>query len=290
MLPLCAAASSPAPLFDSSARQNLLFGWNAIPQLLERCLASSVCAGTDRRMMEDLLRGFRLPADTQPAFVFVQDRDSEFCRNNRDVYGTDRIWSAPIKVCEPRLYEAVSGAPLWSAEVAVNEMMELAFLKSSPLDENVVADITTRIVELSNFEVRELRYPLEGLEALRLVSISDPDRDDMGFAMLLAPGMSYDIVASAWAVSPCELKGGVTKNITLGRPHWNSDGQIDGYGAASISGSAEAVVGCLEQGHDVSYAALLQWSLSFDLRAPTIYENPRFSADFQNLRVVSPAP
>jgi hypothetical protein len=273
---------------ETRARQNLLFGWNAVPRLLQSCLRSTECTGSDRKLLENVLGLFLLPIDKSPAFVFHSDRESEFCQRSRDVYATERAWAAPVHVCEPRLYDFVTGEPLWSAYVALLEMTETAFLKSTPLDEGTLSDLSTRVVELNSLQLYDRRSPLEGLEGLRLLSLENPDTLAMDQGQLLTPHAGFDLYTSAWAAKPCEALGGETQLITLKRPNWGATDVVGTDGRGHISGSHEILVDCLFGGEARVYRGRYDWRLKFKLTHPLVFEELELVSDFKDLSLVGP--
>jgi hypothetical protein len=274
---------------DTRARQNLLFGWNAVPRLLQSCLRSSDCTGSDRRLLENVLGLFQSQIDESPPFIFHSDSASEFCQRSRDVYGTERIWSAPVHVCEPRLYDSVSRDLLWSSDVALLEMTETALLKATPLDEGTLSDLSTRLVELNSLQLYERRLPLEGLEGLRLLSLESLDTLVMDQGQVLTPHAGFDLYTSAWVAKPCEGLGGETLRVALKRPSWGATDVVGTGGRGHISGSHEALVDCLVGGETRVYRGRYDWSLRFKLMHPLVFEELELVSDFKDLGLVGPA-
>lgn len=289
LLPATLMAAGPGPS-DARARQNLLFAWNAVPRLLQSCLRFSACTGYDRKLLENVLSHFLLPNDKSPAFVFHPDRESEFCQRSRDVYGTERTWSAPVRVCEPRLYDSFSGEPLWSASVALLEMTETALLKSTALDEGDIADLSTRLVELNSLQLYDRRSSLEGLEGLRLLSLENPDTLAMEQGQLLTPHASFDLHATAWASNACEGVGGETLQVELKRPKWGATDVVGADGQGQVSGSHEALIDCMVAGQLQVYRGTFEWTLKFRIKHPLAFEELALLSDFKDLGLIGPGP
>ena len=279
------AASAP----NAAARHNLVFGWQGVSYVLENCLQSPACVGSDRKLIESLAEKLRLPFDRQPVFIFYRDPNSDFCLKSRDVYVSSRIWLSAIQVCEPRLYDLSSKAPLWSPQVSLMEMTELAFLKATPLDESRVAELATRIVELSALRLSDRRLNERSLEQLRLVSLEDAESSEMPFSKLMTPQNEYSFNRLAESDQPCEKNyGSLTTKVSLKKATWSLPGSVERSGWTMVSGWSDAIVECKFGANTSLYRGRYEWRFDFVYRSANRYDGERFSSRFRDLVAISP--
>lgn len=285
---LALLASSQAPC-ETSARQNLVFGWDSVPRLVERCLGSVECQGSDRELLESLREALQGSEASQPEFVFYSEPTSPFCLSSRDVYSTNRVWSSAIRVCDPRLYHPETNAPLWSPEVALIEMSELALLKSSLADEIVISDLATRMAELSGVRVQMQRQAIKEFRGLRILTLEDRDSTDVLVSSLLAPNWKQNLLELARDGKPCETLGAETVEVSLKRPRWTGGGFVVGE-ASFGAGMADAVVDCSTGASTFVLKGSFTWRMDFQYEEPLRYTDLRSSIKFEDLRTVSPNP
>jgi hypothetical protein len=290
LVPVCAlqASSSSAPS-DARARQNLLFAWSAVPVLVEACLNSSTCVGADRKILESVLAASKLPAAQQPQVIFFPDRESDFCVHSRDVYGTDRIWSAPIRVCEPRLYDPATLEPLWNSEVALLEMSEVAFLKGTPLDDNTVSDLATRLVELNTLRLKEFRHPMPELAAIRVLGIEQPELKEVAMARVMTPQTQFDLVEALGSAHPCETYyDSRTVGFSVRDLQFAEGGSFSAGSWSNVPLVSDTFIDCAADGRVQSYRGKVRWDLSFRWVSPTQFDQESFSIDLKGFRLVGP--